>query len=749
MFNDFDKPTFLKSIETIELLDEETLSSGIQHLQIPQKPAAKLRAFGIQTISQLIRIGREFHEGIPPSCGEEGLDFYWGKIEQDIKPRIQQFASSIRNGKVDWTSFWDAIDYDFTFAAARLDLIFQLDDESKAIQVNTLNFGKAIFSIEADDIHTVGILVERLAEGLPNYSGFGRSKTRNFAKGLRKFIATINSDGTRSSLATTITPPSSTPKYRGPLRYIAKNRNKMSETAANLTLGQLHLHNEIDRLKKIGVQNLDQLLALFADGLPEIRGIGKKSRINLLKIATCADSAISESGIMDWEFFAEMAGFHTLPNPDIPLTTGSEFLASLEGIVQTLTTQCFDEVETATLVDRLIPIKKDTATLEELGRRFGVTRERIRQKQKKIIGRISAAVLENYYEGLSFRFTQQFSDFWRAAAEYFRGTDSVTYNEFIEGLSKVWKVERHHLIPHLPLIYTILTSNSTLPKEFNQSVRLPPRIFDIKNPQDLIKPFTFLHPSKFLARTIKKTGVNSIKELLDALRDDISFVNSNTIDRLISEILDPLSRTVTLQGEIAWQEFYNIKTIKLVPKDDSGSPAFFVKHAIETISAFIEHTKITRHSLAIFQFRTVPEAAHRKTLYQTGELLGCEGPSIKRGENELLERLHDAIFSDDYTTAGASFSNYFIKHWKKARKIYRQSSNQDRFADLLAIEWEIPIHELAKIIPMVVCVIEGRPKGYSGKRFLAPTQSTDMRNQTPDESIIPSIIRLRGFRSIH
>lgn len=743
------KPTFLRSIETIGLLDEPTLTSGIQHLQIPQKPAARLRDFRIHTISDLIRVSRDFTAGTPQSCGEPGLDFYWEKIEREIKPRVLQFASSIRNGKVDWTSFWEAIHYEFTFAAARLDQIFQLDDETKALRINNLNFGKAVFYIEADGIHTVGDLVERLAEGLPNYRGFGNSKTRNLAKGLRKFIATINSDGTRSSLAEAIDPPITILKYRGTLQYTAKNRNRLSETTANLTLGQLHLHKEIQKLEKIGVQNLDQLLMLFAEGLPEIRGVGTKARTNLLKIATCADSAITESGEMDWDVFANLAGFPTFPGPEVPLATGSEFLASLDGVVQKLTTQCFDEVETATLVDRLIPLKKDTVTLEELGRRFGVTRERIRQKQKKVIERISAAVLENYYEELSFRFTQHFSHFWRTAAEYFRGTDSVSYNEFIEGLTKVWNVERQHVIPHLPLIYAILTSNSTLPSEFNESGRLPPKIFDIKHPQDLTKPFTSLHPSKSLAKAIEKTGVNLIEQLLGALRVNSSIMSRHTIDRLTSEILTPLSQAVTPQGGVAWQEFHKIKGIQCIPDIESDSPALFVEHAIETVYSFIEQTEITGRSAGIFQLRTVPEAAERKTLDQAGKLLGCQGPSIKREENELLERLHDAIFAEDYTATGAYFRASFIKHWKKARKIYRQASNQDRFAALLSMEWELPIAEVTKITPMIICIIDGRPKGYTGKRFLAPAHTPDSRHESSEATETPSVIRLRGFRSIH
>jgi transcriptional regulator with XRE-family HTH domain len=523
----------------------------------------------------------------------------------------------------------------------------------------------------------------------------------------------------------------------------------MSQTAGSLSLGQLHLHNEIHKLKSIGVQNLEQLLTLFAEGLPEIQGVGARARMNLLKIASYADAAISESGEMDWDVFAERAGFPTFPSAEVPLRTGSEFLSSLDRVVLELTTKCFDEVESATLVDRLIPLKRNGVTLEQLGRRFGVSRERIRQKQKKVIERVSAAVLESYYEGLSFRFTERFCGFWRAAAEYFRGKDSVIYNEFIAGITEVWQVERAHVIPHLPLIYAILTSNSTLPVEFNQSSRLPQRIFEIRCASDLAKPFRSLHPSKHLANSIEKAGVSSIELLLGALRAGRLTGFKQSFDRLNRDILDPLARAITSQGEVSWQEFYEIKGIQCIPGIESDSAAVFVKHAIETLATFIDSTEITGRSSDIFRLRIVPDASERQTLDQTGQKLGCQASSVKREENELLERLHDAIFAEDYTTSGACFRTTFIKHWRMARKIYRQTNTQHGFTNLLSMEWELPVAEISKIVPMIVCVVEGRPKGYTGKRRLAPAPPEDCMHEDADGPEISSIIRLRGFRSIH
>ena len=76
MFNHLIERPLFGSIESIRTLDEQTLSCGIQHLQIPQRTAAMLREFKIYTIRDLTCIDREFIKRNPPSNGKRGLDIF-------------------------------------------------------------------------------------------------------------------------------------------------------------------------------------------------------------------------------------------------------------------------------------------------------------------------------------------------------------------------------------------------------------------------------------------------------------------------------------------------------------------------------------------------------------------------------------------------------------------------------------------------------------------------------------------------
>ena len=744
-----EKTSVHRAIEIISLLDEDDLSMSISHLQITKKSTERFNALEIYSLFQLVCAAKDHNESELQSRKDSEFERCWSYNGYETGQRLKQLASVVRDGKVVWPEFWESIDYDFTFAAARLDQAFNFDDETNSLTIDTIDIGKAIFSFQDDGIHTVGDLVSRLSDGLPDYRGFGRSKMKDFAQGLRGFISTINPEGTNSSLVVKAETSSPVVNYNGVLRYTARNWPKMSDSAKNLTLAQIHLHKEISKLRRTGVKTLDQLFTLFESGLPQTKGIGKVARINLLKMVTCADQSITDCGEIDWDQFAKLAEISVFPDSEIPLNSGSDFLACLDGIVTSLTTFCFDEVECAILTERLRPSKKAGLTLEHLGRKFRICRGRVWQKQKNIVKSLSAGVLDDEYNGLAFRFSHRFSSFWKEAAKHFCQTDAIPYLEFIQGLAEVWKVETHQIVPHLPLIYAILTNNSTLPSEFNYLSSLPPELFGIKSRTDLSRSFLSIHPTKSLAKAAERSGVTTIGQLLDVLKTGAFAENKTIFSNMIEELLVPLAKATTPQGTISWYEFYHSKKIAYLPNLSSNSPEAFVKEAVEVIGSFINEAAITLRSNDIFRHRIVPESAERKTLDEAGQLLGCAGPSIKREENELLERLHDAIYSDDYTASGVHFSDAFVQHWKKARKIYRQTKTQSYFAELLSIEWDVPAENLFKIVPMMASVIEGRPQGYTGKRLLNLTTPENKAEQNDTMPLTLSVVRLRGFRYLH
>ena len=745
-----------RSFEVLGQLSDASLSTPIEHLHICRKTTQRFKAYNINSLRELIGIAKAYHPGKVWENDRNELYGFWSSIELVMEEKMGKLAQSVFDGKINWVLFWESIGYEFTFGAAKLDEAFDFDEEINARDIDTLNIGKAVFILKDHGIITVGQLVARLSAGLPDYPGFGKNKLCQLAYGLRRFIGTIEPEGTTASLNVAqgeeLTPTDV--GYRGYLWYTARNRSRMSEQSKNLILSKIHLHKEISKLKRIGVENLDQLFELFETGLPDIRGIGKKARINLFNAVKFADLAITDSGDIDWDRFAKLAGMRVLPNPEIPLRNGEEFLASLGIVVTSLTTSCFDEIESATLIQRLIPAKKFTSTLECIGKKFNVTRERIRQKQEIVLNALSSALIDNDYEGINFRFTTQFSAYWRNAARHFGSKETLTYFDFITGLTEAWNVEEDQIRPHLQLIYAILTKDSKVPLEFNDNTFLPSEIFKIRSVHDLDRTIVSLHPSRSLAKYSEKRGVTKLGQLLVILRSDASQYSREALQKLYDEILSFLAKAVLPSGAVAWEIYYNLKNIRLLPVNDSGSPADFVGSLIDTASNFIRETTTTGRSEAIFIHRVAPDFAHRKTLDETGQLLGCSGPQIKREETVLFERLNSAIFKQDYTQSNVHFRDAFIRSWIKARHIIQQAKGSPSFADFLSIEWDVGRDDINKVVPFIASVIQGSPSLNNKKNQFFQISNTGgpikvAHGQTAVSASSSTIIRLRGFRHVY
>jgi hypothetical protein len=865
--------TVHKALAIIECLDEKSLTTTLTHVQLERKVVVALKNQNIVTLNDFLSAAKDSYPENQVLTVNSWLTGFWNRfwtgIEVDSIERIQRFALASMTGNVDWLFFWESIDYDFRFAAAKLDEVFKLDNATKSIDINALGIGKTGLLLKRNGIQNVGDLIPLLAAGLPDYSGFGKSKVWEFACGIRDFIVTIDENRTHSSLATVCSDGPIKISYRGDLQYVSINGSKMSEATRKLPLTQFNLRKEIKKLNRIGVFNISQLFELFQKGLPDIKGVGLTARINLYNAVQYADLSINDNGNIDWRRFAELSGsvmysgsefplslddkrfekidyrgilqycsfngwkmseatkrlplsqfnlrkeikkldqigvrniwqlfelfekglpeiksvgktarinlynavkhadlsltedgtidwikfaelssVKVIPKSGISLDSGDKFLGCLDQVIVDIAAESLDKVESQILLQRLISDRRNALTLEQIAERFNITRERVRQKQEGLLDVLSSALLDNEYEGISFRFSDNFSSYWQAAVRHLGSQQSLGYFEFIDGLTKVWGVTENQVRPHFKFIYSILTNESSLPIEYSIGSIVPFAIFQITNVQELNRSILSFHPSRTIARSFARVNVKTIKDLLNVLRLRSIPLRPNELNSLSSEILVPLSNAVTQQGLVDWEKYCTEKGIKLVPAIELHDPINFVDLAVESVLEFIRATPITGRSEVIFINRIVPDAERRKTLAATGEELGCFGPSIAREQTDLLRRLYDAIYCSDYTDSKVHFRDSFVQKWFKSKTISQQTKAVPYFAELLGLEWELPFETVMKIAPMLVSVIKGRPIGYTGREYsvgggLIKSFTPNCKNESENQH---TVIRLRGFRNIH
>ena len=114
-----------------------------------------------------------------------------------------------------------------------------------------------------------------------------------------------------------------------------------------------------------------------------------------------------------------------------------------------------------------------------------MTRERIRQKQRKLLREISKGLLDEHYETFEFRFRPEYSALWQKAEDAFEGQEEPNAKEFLSTLSAAWEVSITDLLEHIPFIFAVLTKSGKVPRSFKVYAQFP-TVFGTKLP-DLIK----------------------------------------------------------------------------------------------------------------------------------------------------------------------------------------------------------------------------------------------------------------------
>ena len=379
--------TIRKSFDIINSLNKESLSVSLCHIQLERRLVKKLERCRIISLIEFTNSAIEFDSKTPRPPIEFWLYEFWDRLwageEHDTAEKVRQLALAALTGRVDWLLFWESIDYNFRFAAAKLDEIINFDDATKALDVENLGIGKTGFLLKRHGVNRFGDLISNLSVGLPDYFGFGKNNIWELACGIRDFLGTINSQGTTSShvfqadyrfiensvgcfndtvnqprsiisldssneseVVRNMIPdfadsaisnqphPPSVPitdsnliivDYRGPLQYCSLNGSKMSEAVKKLPLSQFHLRKEIKKLNRIGVDNIHQLFELFEKGLPNINGVGQLARFNLYNAVRYADLSITETGDIDWSKFAKLSGANIYPGSGLSANGDEDF----------------------------------------------------------------------------------------------------------------------------------------------------------------------------------------------------------------------------------------------------------------------------------------------------------------------------------------------------------------------------------------------------------------------------------------
>lgn len=520
----------------------------------------------------------------------------------------------------------------------------------------------------------------------------------------------------------------------------------LAPLALQTSIYALHIGAKTDAIAAGGVRTIGQLIDRMRVGstsLTEIPNVGRSAVEASARSLDALSRAFTEVGSIDWDTFATELGYPLIPHK--PVLDSAAFLESFRSMISDVIGYCDNPIDRLILTERLTKPHYEQMTLETIAQAAPepLTRERVRQRETKLLTAISGALLDDDHNGLQFHFRHSFGEFWKRAAEAFGEEKEFSFQEFTSRLCAVWGVSIHQVMEHLPLITSILTSKARLPASLRPRRDLDSKLFEVINPELLSKPLYRFALGKWAEKLIDE-GLPTLGHLIEAAKWNTLTPSSGRAGQSADTVLKAIAAGLTEDGEIDWAIYAKAIGLTVLPSHERVSPADFLEHLNRDIEDILRLNSTAARAADVFRLRTSLPTDARPTLDQTAVILRTYGSVIKREETELLELMHEQLIDRNFARSKVFFRSDFLARLREAATAYNDSMQDfDRFRNAVCARWEIAPRFLdqhgAGLWSVLNLYPRGRPKASRGvKQSLASVQESTS-----------GVIVLRGFRRAH
>lgn len=525
--------------------------------------------------------------------------------------------------------------------------------------------------------------------------------------------------------------------------------DKIDPTVANTPVTSFHLGPRASFLHVQGYDTLRSLASWYDEGAPRLANFGKTSVEHAKKIIEGLPPAIDEQMNLDWDIFCARTGITLLPETkNIPV--GPDFLRSIPKIIEGIVSAAADSVEADILSDRLTKFTAEQHTLEELGLKHGVTRERIRQKQKKLLRGISEGLLDGHYETAQYRFRPGYAALWQDAEEAFMGQEELNANSFFEALTTTWKVTRNDLIEYLPFIFAVLTKSGRIPCSFKIYARFP-QLLGMELPGLIAaKPLQELR----LGRYADLLGTDEIKTVGDLLQELVAD-EKKTPNAPAHTVLAALDRIESFIEQLdciydfSWEGYYEFHGRTILPDEDIQSPTSFLESLKPVILRAVEEGEFYQYSREILIYRSFPPKNERITSQEIANMVGTHGSTISRNELVMNTRLKAQLVAKDFSRSSIVFRDSFLVYWKELSETHERCSLVSEFKFKMTNQWNLVPGVLDDTINLIWSILSFHPPGKNSRWYEGKKKAREQKDVNDFSASGPPVIILRKKRSIH
>lgn len=673
---------------------------------------------------------------------QRGLPALGRRSVQLVQERLGAVSSCVGpDGMVDWQAFSRLCGF---VLGGEAEPLRPLSAEDRAVPVGELHLGARTGRIVAGGLTSAGALFDDRADGyqqLKRAPRLGEAAVSLVDRRLRTLDACRSSEGDVDwamfdavCRGQAVTPPPAhlTPPPPRPPPLSARAKARPVEV--------LRLGLKAKFLRQAGLSTIGHLQREGVQiRLSRLAGVGPATaeviRTRLSDLARSMD----ESGEPQWDAVAASWGYPVTPK--WPLATGNVFVECVAEVIAGWIEAHDSEADRLILSERLVRSREGRLKLDELGKRLGVTRERVRQREKKLLDGLCDALLADDQSRSPVQFSSDFRSWWERAASVLSETPSLTWPGFVSGLERAWSVPAAQLTDILPLALAILTDGGQV---VPPRTAIPARLLEPLAPS-LLRTSIRSFPVGRALSDLEDAGCTSFGALLlAAMENRLPQGRSGEIG---ARILTAVAEAVNGEGDLDVSRLAAALRMPLIPEEPSPTGEVFLSVFDAAAELAVGLGRTSGRASEIWRLRTRHPAAIRPTLHEIAAQLGGRGPTVKREETLLLAALNAQLVDGERVNAGVIWRRDFLDWVAEAAAVREEASADfEEFIRRMSSRWMIDQAQLRGQAAGLWAVLSLYPSGR--RRPVRSPQATAPAASSEDAETA-GVIVLRGFRRVH
>ncbi|MDC1335311.1 hypothetical protein N8307_10375 [Planktomarina temperata] len=693
------------------------------------------------------------------------------ELDEDVRCTLIETSAalmaSVADINIDWLRFYERSEFECNGLFFQCAEFSSVGLDTPSFAVNRASLGNAGAMLERAGLDDFAILVRKLREGIRvPPTGMGNTTILELWQSLTKLAKSVRHDPSVLKQYSQRYPSyssTSEQKLRTTVNQAVvqqNSQNELSELALSLDIGVLHIGPKTEKFRSRGVFTVRKLLSLSDKEILSWAGMGRSTTSRIQESVEALKVAQTTEGDINWDIYCEQMQLTLLPK-QILSQTMSETILLLSPVIEETVLAGETEENRLILENRIMKQPAERMTLEAISELMPIkiTRERVRQKEAKILQKLSSALIYNDYSQSQYHFRPEFTAPWNKAAEQFASSeDEISLTSLVEGLESAWGVSRDVFSEQLPLITAIITGDLASGDEFKRTLPVEMPLLLQGSGLALELPLKRLQIGK-AANSFAENSINTVGDFLNAIATGDVKIGENKASKTTHEQISMLAHCVEESGEINWPQYAQDAGVPDLPAYRIETPQNFLESIIPTGISALKARQISAKAPDIFKLRTSVGLATRPTADAMAEQLGGFGSTIKLVETKLLKFLNEVFVEGNVALARAHIDEEFLSYWAIIDAAFTKfDGDVEYLVQDLCEKWDIAKNELDKHTPAIIAIMTGYPMGRLGRysKVARKTVSSprrghlqQLRQAKKNYNFVPRMVSLRGFRRVH